>query len=188
MYRGMDFFTDDEDARAGLDFLTTLAQTHSSPLGIVGHSRGGMTALRTAAQDDRVRVVVALAPPTDFDSYVRAMQLLSPTRYTGMVGSMGGTPDEQPERYRKLSAMEYAGRIHIPVLLVCGTQDLHAPLEHSQRMYEALRAAGNTTSQLEILDGVGHFFERMYFGYQFDKVAELTLNWVSRTLPPPTNP
>jgi hypothetical protein len=29
---------------------------------------------------------------------------------------------------------------------------------------------------------VGHFFERMYFGYEFDRVAELTVNWLDETL------
>jgi dipeptidyl aminopeptidase/acylaminoacyl peptidase len=181
-YRGMDFFTDDEDARAGLDFLTTLPQVNSARIGIVGHSRGGMTGLRTAAQDARVRSLVALAPPTDFPGYVRAMELLSPMRYAGMISSMGGTPEQAPDRYRQVSALEYAAGIHIPVLLVCGTQDLHAPLEHSQRMYDALRQGGNSSCQLEILEGVGHFFEKMYFGYQFEQVAALTVAWFEKTL------
>jgi dipeptidyl aminopeptidase/acylaminoacyl peptidase len=181
-YRGMDFFTDDADARAGLDYLTALPDVNPERLGIVGHSRGGMTALRTAAQDERVRSVVALAPPTDFPSYIRAMELLSPMRYTGMIGAMGGTPEAQPERYRQISAINYADRIRVPVLLVCGNQDLHAPLDHSKWMHDAILKAGNPNCRLETLDGVGHFFEKMYFGYQFDQVAALTVNWFAQTL------
>lgn len=181
-YRGMNFFTDDRDVRAGLDFLAARSDIDADRIGIVGHSRGGMAALRTAAQDERVRSVVALAPPTEFPSYVRAMKLLSPSRYEGMVNSMGGTPEEQPERYRQISALYYAERIHIPVLLVCGTQDLHAPLDHSRWMYEALVEAGNSDCRLEVLEGIGHFFENMYFGYRFEMVAELTVNWFEETL------
>lgn len=181
-YRGMDFFSDDSDARAGLDYLTTLPQVDVQRLGIVGHSRGGMTALRVAAQDERVKSVVALAPPTEFPSYVRAMELLSPMRYAGMIESMGGTPEQQPERYRKISALNYAAQIRCPVLLVCGTQDLHAPFDHSKWMYDALVEAGNSQSRLEAVDGVGHFFERMYFGYQFHQIAEMTTNWLNETL------
>jgi dipeptidyl aminopeptidase/acylaminoacyl peptidase len=181
-YRGMDFFSDDADARAGLDYLAALPEVDSRRLGIVGHSRGGMTGLRTAAQDERVRALVALAPPTEFTSYVRAMALLSPMRYEKMIESMGGTPEAQPERYRQISALSYAAQIHCPVLLVCGTQDLHAPIDHSKWMYEALVEAGNTHCRLEILEGVGHFFEKMYFGYQFEQVAELTAAWFDRTL------
>ena len=183
MYRGMDFFTDDADVRAGLDYLAECAPVDRARLGLVGHSRGGMAALRAAAQDARVSSVVALAPPTDFVSYIRAMELLSPARYAGLARSMGGTPDEQPERYRQLSALSYADRIKVPVLLVCGNQDLHAPLDHSQWMLDALTRAGNTRCRLEVLDGVGHFFERMYFGYQFEQVAALTAAWLSDTLP-----
>jgi len=182
-YRGMDLFTDDDDVRAGLDYLSACAPVDPARLGLVGHSRGGMASLRAAAQDDRVRTVVALAPPTDFVSYIRAMELLSPARYAGLVRSMGGPPDEQPERYRQLSALAYAGQIKAPVLLVCGNQDLHAPLDHSQWMHAALVQAGNTRCRLEVLDGVGHFFERMYFGYQFDQVAALTAGWLNDTLP-----
>lgn len=180
-YRGMEFYTDDDDALAAFDVLDSQLP-RGARMGIVGHSRGGMTALRVAARDPRVRTVVSLAPPTDFTRYVRAMDVLSPLRYAGMVASMGGTPDELPERYRALSAISYAERIQVPVLLVCGTQDLHSPLDHSQWMLERLRAAGNTESRLEVLDGVGHFFERMYSGYVFDEVRALTGSWIDATL------
>ena len=181
-YRGMDFDTDDADALAGLDYLQSLQGiTATRPLGVAGHSRGGMTALRLAAQDSRVRSVVALAPPTDMTRYMRAMELLSPARYSALAGTMG-TPEERPDRYRRLSALRYADAIRVPVLLVCGTQDLHAPLDHSQWMKDALTAGGNQRVRLEVLDGVGHFFERMYFGYEFDRVSRLTVDWFASTL------
>ena len=181
-YRGMDFFTDDADATAGLDYLAGLREVDPARLAIVGHSRGGMAALRVAAKDGRVRSVVALAPPTEFSSYVRAMEHLSPQRYRGMVASMGGTEDAEPARYAEISALGYADRIRVPVLLVCGTQDLHAPLEHAQWMYDALIEAGNADCRLEVLDGVGHFFEKMYAGYQFEHIAALSTDWLERTL------
>jgi dipeptidyl aminopeptidase/acylaminoacyl peptidase len=181
-YRGMDFFTDDADALSGLDLLQSLLPGPDPHLAVVGHSRGAMTALRLAAHDQRIASVVALAPPTDFDRYVRAMELLSPIRYQAMVGSMGGRPDELPERYRALSALSYADRIQVPVLLVCGNQDLHAPLDHSMWMLDALRQAGNTSAKLEVLEGVGHFFERMYSGYVFDEIQSLTSDWLESTL------
>ncbi len=181
-YRGMDFFTDDVDAAAGLDTLAGINQVDPARLAIVGHSRGGMAALRCAAKDARVRSVVALAPPTEFSSYVKAMEYLSPQRYQGMIASMGGTEEAEPARYAEISALGYADRIKVPVLLVCGTQDLHAPLEHSQWMYDALVEAGNSDCSLEVLDGVGHFFEKMYAGYQFDRIVELSAAWLSRTL------
>ena len=181
-YRGMDFFTDDADVAAGLDHLAGLAEVDPARLAIVGHSRGGMAALRGAAKDGRVRSLVALAPPTEFSSYVKAMEFLSPQRYQGMIASMGGTEEAEPARYAEISALGYAERIKVPVLLVCGTQDLHAPLEHSQWMCEALVAAGSAGCRLEVLEGVGHFFEKMYEGYQFDRIAELSAEWLGRTL------
>ena len=49
-------------------------------------------------------------------------------------------------------------------------------------MYDALVEAGNSDCRLEVLDGVGHFFEKMYAGYQFDRIVELSAAWLSRTL------
>jgi dipeptidyl aminopeptidase/acylaminoacyl peptidase len=184
-YRGMDFFTDDDDARAGLDYLQAQPGVDAARLAVVGHSRGGMCALRTAAKDERVRSVVALAPPTDFVSYMRAMELLSPMRYQGLLHGLGGPPEAQPERYRQISAISYADRVRVPVLFVVGTQDLHAPVDHSKWMHDAILKAGNPNCRLETLDGVGHFFERMYFGYEHERVAGLTVNWLADTLGQP---
>jgi len=181
-YRGMDFSTDDDDVVAGLDHLGRVEGLDGEQLAVVGHSRGGMAALRSAAKDDRIASVVALQPPTEFSSYVRAMELLSPQRHAAIVASMGGTEEQQPERYRDVSAVNYADRIDVPVLLVGGTQDQHAPVDHQQWMYDALVAAGNTHCRIEILDQVGHFFERMYFGYEFDRITRLTVDWLEETL------
>ena len=82
----------------------------------------------------------------------------------------------------RLGTRGYADRIRVPVLLVAGTQDLHAPLDESQRMRDALVAAGNTDVHLEVLDGMGHFFEKMYAGYQHTAVVAITLGWLARTL------
>jgi len=49
-------------------------------------------------------------------------------------------------------------------------------------MREALTASGNERVRLEVLEGVGHFFERMYFGYEFDRVSRLTVEWFASTL------
>lgn len=139
-----------------------------------------MCVLRTAAGDSRLGAIVALAPPTDFVSYIRAMELLSPLRHRRMVEVMGGPPDEVPDCYEAISAVRYGARIGIPTLLVCGTQDLHAPPDHSAWMRDAIVDGGNATCELVLLDGVGHFFERMYHGYEFDRVSDLTVGWLDR--------
>lgn len=181
-YRGMDFFTDDEDVLAGVDFLADRPSIDRGRIGLVGHSRGGMAALRCAAKDRRITSVVAIQPPVEFSRYMKAMALLSPARYEGLLGSLGGTEEEVPERYASIAALSYADRIQIPTLLICGTHDLHAPPDHSYWMYDALKRSGNTRAQIAVLEDVGHFFEKMYSGYQFNRVLESSQQWLQETL------
>jgi dipeptidyl aminopeptidase/acylaminoacyl peptidase len=130
-YRGMDMRTDDRDCIAGLDHLAAVPGVDPSRLAMVGHSRGAMASLRVAAQDGRVRSVVALQPVTDLGRYVAATREYSPMRYQRLAEGLGGSPEERPDTYAELSALTFADRIRVPVLLVAGTMDLHSPMEHS---------------------------------------------------------
>jgi dipeptidyl aminopeptidase/acylaminoacyl peptidase len=181
-YRGMDMRTDDRDCIAGLDRLANLPEVDAARIAMVGHSRGAMASLRVAGKDARVRSVVALQPVTDLGGYVAATRDYSPIRYARLVESLGGSPEEQPDTYVQLSTLTFADRIGVPVLLVAGTMDLHSPPDHSVWMHQALRAAGNEDVHLEVLEGVGHFFERMYFGYEHAKIIDLTVGWLERTV------
>jgi len=170
------------DIRNAISHLHKLPGIEPGRIGIIGHSRGGMASLLAAANDARVRSTVALSPPTDHVRYVRGLREYSPSRYAEMVKSHGGTPEEAAEYYREISAVTYADRIKTPVLLVHGTSDLVAPHDHSQWMYEALVKAGNPRAKLELLRGVGHFFEQAFGGYRYDRVVELTTSWFAETL------
>jgi dipeptidyl aminopeptidase/acylaminoacyl peptidase len=181
-YRGMDMRPDDQDCLDGLEFLSHLPEVDDSRLAIVGHSRGAMASLRVAAQTDRLKAVVALQPVADLSAYVLATRAYSSTRYEALSRGMGETPEAVAEAYRPLSAIHFADRIRVPVLLLAGTQDLHAPIDESLRMRDALVAAGNRDVQLEVLDGVGHFFEKMYAGYQHADVVSRISGWLSPRL------
>lgn len=181
-YRGMDMRTDDRDCIAGLDYLTAVPEVDPTRIAMAGHSRGAMASLRVAAKDQRVRSVVALQPVSDLGRYVKATRDYAPIRYERLAESLGGSPEEHPETYEELSAVTFADRIRVPVLLVAGTMDLHSPMEHSMWMHEALVAAGNEDVHLEVLEGVGHFFERMYSGFVHDTITDLTTTWLERTL------
>jgi dipeptidyl aminopeptidase/acylaminoacyl peptidase len=181
-YRGMDMRPDDQDCLDGLSHLANLEGVDGERLAILGHSRGAMASLRVAAQTDRVRAVVALQPVADLSAYVLATRAYAPTRYEALCRGMGDTPEAVADAYRPLSAIHYADRIHVPVLLVAGTQDLHSPIDESLRMRDALVAAGNTDVHLEVLEGVGHFFEKMYSGYQHTVVVARVLAWLAPRL------
>jgi len=183
-YRGECFDKDDIDAVNGISYLSSLPQVDSNYLGIVGHSRGGLAALLAAAIDPRIKSVVALAPVTDMAQLVNGLRGLSPLRYAGMVEAVGGTPEEVPDRYEHMNAIAKAPQIRVPVLLVHGTLDANVPVEHSQRMHEALIAAGNPNVRLELIPDMAHYFDVTYYGYQFDRIAQLVRSWFEETLRP----
>ena len=173
---------DVEDVSAAIAFAGGLAEVDASRIGVVGHSRGGSASLRAAAIDARVRSTVALSPPVDIARYVRTLRDYAPTRYELMVAGYGGTPDDDPDYYRTIAPLTYADRIKTPVLLIHGLADMVAPPEQSRWMHEALLKSGNTRARLELLPGLGHFFEEGGGGYRVEKVVELTVDWLDETL------
>jgi dipeptidyl aminopeptidase/acylaminoacyl peptidase len=173
---------DAEDIRNAISHLQNLPGVDPGRIGIIGHSRGGMASLLAAAHETRIRSTVALSPPTDHARYVRGLREYSPIRYAEMVKSHGGTPEEAAEYYREISPLTYADRIKTPVLLVHGTLDRVAPHDYSRWMHEALVKAGNPRAKLELLRGVGHFFEQGFGGYRHDRIVELTTSWFAETL------
>ena len=92
---------------------------------------------------------------------------------------MGGEPDDVRERYQAVQAIDYADRIRQPVLLVHGTSDMVAPPELSMWMERALRLGGNDRVRLDLIPGMGHFFELTTSGYQFDVVANIVVDWLA---------
>ncbi|HAM25481.1 MAG TPA: hypothetical protein DCP11_01940 [Microbacteriaceae bacterium] len=183
-YRGMDLLDDDEDVQAAIDLLAAHDRVDASRIALVGHSRGSMVSLRTAAKDTRVSAVAAIHPVTDFLGYVRASRDYAPVRYAALVSRFGDAdPFVDPEPYERYAALNYADRITAPVLLIAGTTDMHSPLHHSQLMNDALIAAGNTDTRLEIMEGSGHFFERYYLDDCRDETAALVTEWLATAVP-----
>lgn len=179
-YRSESLDADAEDVQAAIDFLIRDAGAPAARVGVVGHSRGGMAALLTAAADERVRTCVAISPITDRVRYLAGARVYAPSRHQDALSFLGGA--EFPQRQWALSAISVASRIRIPVLFLHGSLDLVVPSDHSVWMHEALRAAGNEKSELRILPWLGHFFEDRYYGYRFDEVARATVEWVEGTL------
>ena len=110
-----------------------------APIAIFGHSHGGLSALRSAADDSRLRSVMSFAAPTDIPRYVTSVESFSSSRYRDIIDWIGGTPAALPERYALLRGLSYADRIRRPVLHIQGTLDMMTPLDHALWMERGLR-------------------------------------------------
>jgi acetyl esterase/lipase len=147
-----------QDVGAGIDHLAVLAadgvSLDLSQITVVGHSAGGHLALWCACRDrgandyQPVRVSIAaavgLAPVADLNL---AFQLGCGN---GAVADfLGGTPAEQPARYRTTSpaAMLPLG---VKQLLIHGTPDEDVPIEISRNYARAAAAAGDDVTFLEL--------------------------------------
>jgi len=145
-------FREREDLKRMLDFLDTRGVP---AVGVFGFSLGGAVALLTAAEDPRIRAIVAYAPFADLKvlgrelygwmwlgryPFVEAMLLWSRLLF--------GADITRP------SPAEAAARLAVPVLLVHSRADEQIPFRHAERLRAAL--AGNPKAEFEFMDRGRH--------------------------------
>jgi acetyl esterase/lipase len=154
-----------QDIARGTDHLRVLAKTHPLDLDRViaaGHSAGGHLALWLAARSklsDREPfraenpvlpvAVLGLAPAPDL-AYLHEQNICD-----GVIGKLlGGSPEDQPERYRSASLMSLVP-LRVPQILILGDHDRNwTPV--GRRYFEAAKAAGDDVHAVEAPES-GHF-------------------------------
>ncbi len=111
-------------------------------VGVSGWSFGGyFTAMATIRRPDVFKAGVAGAPVVDFADYDTAYT----ERYLG-------TPQEDPDGYRKSDVLTYAAGLSRPLLLMHGLTDDNVYFENTVKLTQALIAAGKPY-QLLLLPG-----------------------------------
>ncbi|MEX0321919.1 MAG: alpha/beta fold hydrolase [Puniceicoccaceae bacterium] len=136
-------------------------------IAILGGSFGGYTALASAAfEPDLYKVAIGVSGVYNFDEQLKE-------DFRGESGArewyvpMFGDIKENPDLYRELSPIHYAGDIKAQVLLFHGGADSNVAASQSKRMSRALKAAGKP-HEVEINTwGVHGFYnqkERIKYG------------------------
>jgi dienelactone hydrolase len=147
---------------------TELAPRRADPsqLGIFGHSRGGGTALLTAAQPrwrERVRALVTWSAVSTFDrlseeerrQWREAGEITITNSRTGQELPLGVEALDDLERNRQaLDLKAAAGRRTAPWLVVHGEEDPTVPVAEGQ----ALAAAAAAPVELSTVPGADHTF------------------------------
>ena len=148
---------DVQDVLAGIDHLVARGIADRERLGVGGWSYGGELTDYVIASDTRFKAAVAGAGIGNVlagfgtDQYVR--------EYTAELG----LPWKHLDAWLRVSyPFLHADRIVTPTLFMAGDLDYNVPLQNSEQMYQALRAAG-VESELVIYPGEHHGLTRPSF-------------------------
>jgi len=144
-----------EDLRGALDYLETRSDTAALPHGALGLSLGAAVAIMTAAQDRRLRAIVAEA---SYPTLSHALDM----RFRAILGPLGPHAARpvrwwakrwvpvEPEDVSPLEAMPQVGPC--ATLIIQGKRDLLVRWQDAVRLYEA--ASG--PCELWLLERSGH--------------------------------
>lgn len=165
----------------------------ATTIGLLGHSMGGGVAVLQAARDKRVRALVTWAATARFGRLWHADQIAE-WRRTGtleIVNQRTGERlplatdmlDDLEQNAAHLDVLAAAGAIHVPWLIIHGSEDEAVPASDAQDL--AARAPG---ARLLLIEGALHTFgiTHPWRGStpEFDRVLEASVDWFSRTLIP----
>jgi dipeptidyl aminopeptidase/acylaminoacyl peptidase len=131
-----------------------LVQQGADPgkLAVVGWSYGGYAALQSAVVDSSMfKAVVAIAPVTDLNAFKEEHRHWSDFNLVdNFIGNGAHVRDGSPA--------QQANKIKVPVMLFHGTLDRNVGIAQSQRMAEALKAAGGKY-ELVTWEGLDHYLD-----------------------------
>jgi acetyl esterase/lipase len=121
---------------------------------IAGASYGGYAALMgVATQADTFRCAVSWVGPTDLPyMFVKGVGDQSEVGRRFGLPRLLGDPKTDAEQLRRTSPVNLASQIKRPVLLAYGKHDWRVPLEHGERMRDALERAGNPAQWIMYMD------------------------------------
>jgi dipeptidyl aminopeptidase/acylaminoacyl peptidase len=132
-------------------------------IGLIGHSRGGVTALLAAGHDQRIAAVVAMAAPSTAD-YLSAADkqqlreegyLISPSSRTGQQLHIGRAwLDDLQAHPDRLDLAAAVARIQCPLLIVHGVEDATVPVACAK----AIAMVYPGTAEELIVVGANHTF------------------------------
>ncbi len=131
---------DFEDIMAGVDLLVNRNIADPDRLYVEGYSYGGIMAAWIVGHTNRFRAAVIGAPVVD-----QVSNFGTDDEPHFSIESLGGTPQEVPDEYRKRSALTYVDQVQTPVQLQHYEGDLRCPIQQSMQFYMALKFRGIET-------------------------------------------
>ena len=106
-----------------------------------GISRGGMMAYLAAKQDKRVKRVIAVSAVSNLlRSYKERDDMQKVLK-----GTIGFTPEENPDAYKERSAVYWYKKIKVPVLMIHSKLDKQVSYKQAEQLYTRLKQVTDCT-------------------------------------------
>jgi pimeloyl-ACP methyl ester carboxylesterase len=187
-----------DDLGCILDALETGRLPDAAPdldrMAVLGHSRGGATALLRAREDRRIRAVVTWASVStlwryserELEAWKRQgfLEFLNTRTQQQMRIDYAAVADLEKNRER-YDVVRAVAELRVPLLLVHGEQDLSVPVQEGRDL-RAARTPGNTT--LHEVKGAGHTFGAVHpwagTTPALDEAMGVSLEWLQGHLLP----
>jgi pimeloyl-ACP methyl ester carboxylesterase len=160
--------------------------------GLLGHSRGGISAVITAVEDPRVACLVtwnAVAyadrwSAKEREEWRRKGRIEILNSRTGQMLPLGIDLLQDTERNaERLDMLSAVSRLSIPYLVIHGTDDESVSVADGVRLAEA---GSSSTTRLQLIEGAGHTFGAVHpfegTTRHLKQAVELTCGWFSKHL------
>jgi dipeptidyl aminopeptidase/acylaminoacyl peptidase len=134
---------DYQDLMAGVDHVIKIGVADESRLGVMGWSYGGFMTSWTITQTKRFKAASVGAGVTNLMSFTGTADIPS-----FLPDYLGGEFWNNPEAYRKHSAMFNIKGVTTPTLIQHGERDERVPLSQGLELYNALKRQGCTTKMV----------------------------------------
>ena len=167
-------FCDLRDIVSGVDAVAAHVPVDTARVGLLGWSYGGSMAMISVTQTQRFAAAVSGAGAGDWLSYYGQNSIDK-----WMNSYFNTSPYDDPEPYRKVSAMTYIKNVKTPVLLLVGERDGECPPPQSFQYWHALKEL-NVPTQLVVYADEGHSF---YKWEDMIDVSVRTLEWFEKWMP-----
>jgi dipeptidyl aminopeptidase/acylaminoacyl peptidase len=156
-------------------YMHDLPEVDPQRIAIVGFSAGGMWTALTIGTATPLPFAAAVDffGPTDLVEMYRTMPPIRPT----LERLLGPLPEKE-SAYREASAIAYAARVSVPLLVLHGRSDRTIPFDQSVRFVDALKAAGKTV-RFEQFEG-GHGFRDEENARACESVAGFLATYMQR--------
>ena len=165
---------DYRDLMSGLDLLVTRGLADKDKLVVWGGSYGGFMTNWIVTQTDRFKAAHSEVSISNLQS----LWSISPIGRILCRQYFEKTPLEDPDIYRKLSPLTYAGKVKTPLLMTQNEKDERVPVEQAVEFFRAVQTTG-TPVELHIYPGEGH--GTMMPNHQLDKLRK-TEGWFKKYL------